>query len=163
MKLSTADAIPIESSEGSVDVAARLRSLAGKRRFAALATLSAEGPHQSLVAFALTPDLRVLIFATPRKTRKYRNILADGRVSLLLEGGGKLPRSVMDSEAISLVGQARALRRGARRDEYARLLLDRHPELASFLAAPSTALIAVELRLSEHVEDFQRVSRSGGD
>ena len=148
----------IERLEGKVDVSERLGRLARKRRFAALATLSADGPHLSLVAFAIVPDLGELVFATPRNTGKFRNIAADGRVSILLDGSGMGSKSVMGTEAISLDGRARVVRRGKRRDALAELLLAVHPELAEFLAAPTTALIVVEVSRSVHVEDFQRVS-----
>jgi hypothetical protein len=152
----------IERLEGKVDVSERLGRLARKRRFAALATLSADGPHLSLVAFAIVPDLGALVFATPRNTGKFRNIVSDGRVSILLDGSGMGSKSVMGTEAISLDGRARVVRRGKRRDALAELLLAVHPELAEFLAAPSTALIVVEVSRSEHVEDFQRVSVGHG-
>jgi hypothetical protein len=154
--------VPIDRLEGTVDVSERLGRLARKRRFAALATLSAEGPHLSLVAFAIVPDLGELVFATPRNTGKFRNIVSDGRVSILLDGSGTGSKSVMGTEAISLDGRARVVRRGKRRDALAELLLAVHTELADFLAAPSTALIVVEVSRSVHVEDFQRVSVGHG-
>jgi hypothetical protein len=150
--------IPLKKRAGSANVPARLRRLAERQRFAVLATISPEGPQLSLVAFAITDDMREACFATPRNTRKYRNILADGRSALLLDSRGKTSRGVMEAEVVSLNGMARILRRGKRRSELEALLLARHPELEEFLTAPGTALVAMEVERGSHVEAFQIVS-----
>jgi hypothetical protein len=150
--------VPLRKQAGIADVPARLRRLAEKQRFAVLATLSPEGPQLSLVAFAVTEDLGVVCFATPRNTRKYRNILADGRSALLLDTRGKASMGLMEAKAISLNGLARILRPGKRRSELEALLLARHPELGDFLSAPGTALVALEVERGSHVEAFQKVS-----
>jgi general stress protein 26 len=158
MKARAPGEILLEKAEGDADVDRRLRHIAGRSRFAALATVSPGGPHQSLVAFAIAPDLRELVFATPKNTQKYSNLVSDPRVSVLLGGGEARAKGALGGEAISLDGKARVVRRGKRRDDLAALLLSVHPELEAFLAAPSTALVAIEVESSAHVEDFQRVS-----
>jgi hypothetical protein len=157
----TSDRIPSEKRAGSADVPARLRRLAATQRFAVLATIAAEGPRLSLVAFAVTDDLREVCFATPKNTGKYRNILADGRAALLIDSRGRASIGVMGAEAIALNGLARILRRGRRRIELGALLLARHPELREFLSSPGTALVAMEVERGSHVEAFQTVSDGG--
>ncbi|MDP3176447.1 MAG: hypothetical protein Q8M76_01000 [Spirochaetaceae bacterium] len=69
----------------------------------------------------------------------------------------------MRTEAIALDGKASAVRRGKRRDGLEELLLAIHPELKDFQPAPTTALVAIKVDTSTHVEDFQRVTvRSNG-
>lgn len=156
MKPRKGPGFPLERSDGSADVASRLRRLAAREGFAALATNSAEGPQLSLVAFAVTPDLCEACFATPKNTKKYRNILADGRVALLLDSRGK--KGIMGAEALSLSGRARVVGRGNRRDELAAHILARHPDLEEFLKAPQTAIVSIDLERASHVEHFQVVS-----
>ncbi len=158
MKAKKPSAMLMQKVEGRADVDQRLRRLALRSRFSALATMSSDGPHLSLIAFAITPDLREIVFATPRNTAKYANIIADPRVSILLGGGEGAARSIMRADAISLDGKASVVRRGKRRDGLAELFLTIHPELADFLAAPTTALVTIEVDTSTYVEDFQRVS-----
>lgn len=158
MRHAKGGAVLTERIEGKADVDDRLRRLARKTRFSALATISPDGPHLSLVAFAITPDLGEIIFATPRNTAKYVNIVADPRVSILLEGSKGRAKSVMEAEAIALDGTARVVRHGKLRESLAGLLLAIHPELEDFLAASTTALVAIKIELRCHVEDFQRVS-----
>jgi hypothetical protein len=157
MKHSSARALLTEKIAGSADVDQRLRRIVGRARFAVLATVSPGGPHQSLVAFAISPDLREVVFATPRNTSKYANIIADPRVSILVSGSERA-KSVMGAEAVSLEGRAMVVRRGKRRDGMTGLLLAIHPELEAFLAAPTTALVAIAVETGTHVEDFQRVT-----
>jgi len=158
MKDRKPSAVVMEKVEGTADIAQRLRRLARRSRFSALATLSSDGPHLSLIAFAITADLREIVFATPRNTAKYMNIIADPRVSILLGAGEGKAISVMHAEAIALDGKASVVRRGKRRNSLEELLLAIHPELKDFLAAPTTALVAIKVETSTHVEDFQRVS-----
>ncbi len=153
------DKILLEPRIGRADVFSRLKLLAAKQGFAALATISAQGPQLSLVAFALSPDLHDVCFATPKNTNKYRNIMADPRVSLLLDSRKK--RGLSGVEALALSGRARLVRRGKKRDELVARLLVRHPELDDFLRAPGTAVISIELEWASHVEDFQRLSEAG--
>ncbi|MEI6875521.1 MAG: pyridoxamine 5'-phosphate oxidase family protein [Spirochaetota bacterium] len=152
----------LEKIPGRADVGARLGILAGEERFAALATVSAGIPHLSLIAFAVTPELDELVFATPRNTDKFENILADPRVSVLVDSRHAATDGVMGAEAISLDGIARVLAPGPRREEMAALLLRRHADLAAFLAADSTELISLKFGLAIHVDAFQRVSVGGG-
>jgi hypothetical protein len=157
MKNPSERALLTERVAGSADVDQRLRRIVRRARFAALATISPGGPHQSLVAFAISPDLREVVFATPRRTAKYANIIADPRVSILVSGSERA-KSVLGAEAIALEGRAIVVRRGKRRDGMIGLLLAIHPELEAFLAAPTTALVAIEVETGTHVEDFQRVT-----
>jgi len=53
-----------------------------------LAVLATEGdgqPHASLIAVTPTDDFVHLIFATYRSTRKYTNLINNGKVAILFE------------------------------------------------------------------------------
>jgi pyridoxine/pyridoxamine 5'-phosphate oxidase len=57
-----------------------------KYRFAVISTLSSDGfPQSAYVGFAITADLTI-IFDTATDSRKYRNLLADPRISLVIGG-----------------------------------------------------------------------------
>ena len=73
--------IPFNKSEGNIAVAKRLLVLDQQQRHAVLATDNYGQPYTSLVAFALTGDGRGVLFATPKKTSKYKNILVNNKVS----------------------------------------------------------------------------------
>jgi hypothetical protein len=150
--------IPNEKSMGNADIPASLLRLSLAIRFGVLATQAEDGPHLSLVALAVIPDQDGVVFATPRKSEKYRNIIADNRVAIMLDGSRGKAGSVMDGETMALNGRARVVRKGARREELAAFLEARHPELGEFLSAPTTALVRIEVEQATHVEGFQRVT-----
>ena len=58
-----------------------LLELFSSQRLAVLGTHQAGQPYGSLMAFASTSDLKNLVFATTRATRKFANLQPDSRVS----------------------------------------------------------------------------------
>jgi hypothetical protein len=151
--------LPAVPRRGDADVPARLAAIDRTRRNAALATDAAGAPYLSLVAFALAPDGAAVLFAAPRRSRKYRNLRDNPRVSLLLDTRGERDRDYGSAEAITVVGRARVLRAGSslwRETEQA--LRAKHPALAAFLKAATTALVRVDIEEAVHVGGFQRVT-----
>jgi hypothetical protein len=100
-----------------------------------------------------------MIFATPRKTQKFRNILQARDVSLLIDNRSKMgKKGIMEAEAITVVGVARPLKRGKAWEEMAAMFLKKHPGLEEFIRADTTALVIVETLRCIHVGRFQTVS-----
>jgi hypothetical protein len=64
----------------------------------------------------------------------------------------------MGAEAITIIGLAWPLRKGARRDKMAALFLEKHPDLTVFVDSPTTALICVDIQECVHVGRFQTVT-----
>lgn len=151
--------LPAIPRRGAADVPARLAAIDRARRHAALATDAGGRPHLSLVAYALAPGGAALLFATPRGSRKFRNLRANPRVSLLLDTRGERDRDYAAAEAITVAGRARVLRSGSAAWRQARLALRvKHRALAQFLDAATTALVRVEIEEAVHVGGFQRVT-----
>jgi len=123
---------------------------------AVLATQGAGGPHTSLVAFAATEDLRDLVFATERDTRKYANLAADPRVALLVDDRSHRETDLVEATAMTVTGRAREAQ-GEERERLASLLLRKHPTLKPFLAASGCALVAVAVEAYQVVTRFQSV------
>lgn len=156
-------AIPFTRTLGAVDVLQRLIVLNRRERHSVLATDSGGQPYTSLVAYALTPDARGLLFATPKKTTKYRNILRNRRVSLMIDTRSNSPRGYLESEALTVIGEARVLRKGAKQQAMADLFIRKHPRLREFVRAGSTALILVSINRIMHAGRFQTVTEWDGD
>ena len=150
--------VPTKTQKGSVIVPERLKALGETERFAVLATDAGGQPYTSLVSFALTPAARNCVFATPKDTQKYRNILQGNQVALLIDNRHGGAEGLMETEAITLIGTARAVRRGKVWEGLAAVYLAKHPDLEGFLRSSSTALIAVDLSQGIHVGRFQTVS-----
>ena len=67
------------------EVSGRINKVLDSQRIAVLGTSKADEPYSCLVAFAYTDDLSEFIFATMRKRLKYQNIVANPRVTLIID------------------------------------------------------------------------------
>jgi heme iron utilization protein len=150
--------IPSTTRKGTVHIAERLKVLNGMENFAVLATNDDGQPYTSLINFALTPDFRAVIFATPRATRKYRNMIKIKSVALLIDNRSKKTKNLMGTEAVTVIGNARTLRKGKAWETFANIYINKHPDLADFLHSPSTALMVVDATRYIHVSQFQTIS-----
>lgn len=151
-------AIPITTSKGSVSVPDRMKHLNKTERHAVLATAFRGKPYTSIVAFALTKDMKGALFATPKDTRKYRNLVKNSHVAILIDSRKNRVRDYMGAESVTIVGEAKTVRRGKRWQELFRILVRKHPALREFVKAPSTALILIEATRCVHVSQFQVIS-----
>ena len=150
--------IPERKSKGTADVPQRLKVINRKQLHAVLATLSGRKPYTSLVAYALAPDTRSLLFATPKNTQKYRNIIKNKNVSLLINTAKNTSKDYKNAEAVTIQGKAHMVRKGRKRRELAGVLFEKHPDLESFINSETTALVMVQAEHCVHVSSFQQVS-----
>lgn len=127
-------------------------------RVGVLATVEEGRPYTSIIAFALTPDRRTLLFTTSSSTRKYRNIISQPAVSILLDNRSQSAGDINSAQAVTLLGTAKKVRAGAKKEQYRAIFVNRHPELADFIDDPGTALIAFTLQQAVHVARFEDVS-----
>jgi uncharacterized pyridoxamine 5'-phosphate oxidase family protein len=150
--------IPNKTRDGSVPVRDRLRVFNKNQYFGVLATNDNGQPYTSLISFVITPDLKRVIFATPKDTRKYKNILNTKEVAILIDNRSNTRKNLMATEAITIIGAAWHIRRGKTRDELAAIYLKKHPDLEEFMQSDTTALIVVEATRCIHVGKFQTIS-----
>ncbi|WP_373500707.1 pyridoxamine 5'-phosphate oxidase family protein [Desulfococcus sp.] len=135
----------------------QMRELFSGQQLAVLATDGGGRPYTSLVAFAATPELARLVFATTRATRKFANILGNPRVSLLIDNRANEVSDFRNAVAVTVLGSAAEVS-GDEKAPLAALYLARHPHLASFVEAPSCALLQVSVEQYYLVSRFQNVS-----
>ncbi len=152
------DHIPNKTIKGSISVPDRLRSFNRYQYFCVLATNDNGQPYTSLISFAIAPDLKRVIFATPKDTSKYKNILKTKNVAILIDNRSNTKKNLMTTEAITIIGTARHIRRGKIRDELAAVYLKKHPDLEEFIKSGTTALIVVEATRCILVSKFQTIS-----
>ena len=140
----------------SVDVRRTVAALLAGQRLAVLATQGSKGPYASLVAFAATRDLRQLVFATTRATRKFANLTGDSRVALLVDSRSNRESDFHEAVGATVMGTAREATLDER-ERLTTLYLGRHPYLREFLSSPSCALVMVEVAAYYVVSRFQEV------
>jgi nitroimidazol reductase NimA-like FMN-containing flavoprotein (pyridoxamine 5'-phosphate oxidase superfamily) len=150
--------IPDRVKKGTTSVLERLTVLNKYQLHAVLATVLDGQPYTSMIAYALTPDKKGIVFSTPRKTQKYRNILNNSRVSLLIDTRSNTAKDYMDAESLTILGNATPLRRGRKWSELAGVLVRKHPDLNKIMRSAETKLIFVKISRCIHVTRFQTIS-----
>jgi nitroimidazol reductase NimA-like FMN-containing flavoprotein (pyridoxamine 5'-phosphate oxidase superfamily) len=133
-----------------------LKELCTGQPLAVLATDAGSRPYASLVAVAVTPDLRQLYFATLRATRKWANLAGNHHVSLLMDNRSNQVTDFSRAAAATVIGTAEELS-GAELETGLAIFLRRHPHLAEFTASPSCALFRVRIWSIYLVTRFQNV------
>jgi hypothetical protein len=142
--------------EDGIGLVERIRRLV-QEPYAVLATQGEGQPYASIVACAVSGDLRTAVFATPIATRKYRLLTECDRVALQIDNRCGHPGRMMEVEAITATGRAIRVPPGDAFDRWSGLLLARHPHLHAFVTSPSVALFRVDIIRYFHVERFQEV------
>lgn len=152
------ESLPDRVKKGSASVIDRLNALNKDQLYAVLATASGRQPYTSMIAYALTPDNKGIVFATPRETRKYKNILKNSRVSLLIDTRSNTEKDYMSAESLTVSGNAMPVRKSRKWLELARILMRKHPNLGKIIRSSETKLIFVNITRCIHVTKFQTVS-----
>ncbi|MBN2282691.1 MAG: pyridoxamine 5'-phosphate oxidase family protein [Deltaproteobacteria bacterium] len=133
-----------------------IEELLARQRFGVLATQSDGNPFTSLVSFAVTGDLRRIIFMTSRGTAKYANMMRSERVSMLIDSRSNRESDIRDAVAVTVTGKAREVDKDDQ--EYLKeIYLNKHPYLKGFAQSPATALICIDVKSYVLVARFQEV------
>lgn len=143
----------MESDEGFRQL---LRELLSGQKLAVLSTHCDGQPYANLVAFAFSDDLESLYFVTPRTTRKFSNLLRDGRMALLITSSTNKETDFHEAMAVTVVGSADEIQgpdKEAALDHY----IARHPYLEDFARSPTCALVRAHAHAYILVKNFQHV------
>lgn len=133
-----------------------LHELFSSQNLAVLGTHQSGQPYGSLVAFAATPDMKNLFFATTRATRKFANLQADPRVSMVFDNRSNRVADFRKAVAATALGHAKEVR-GKEKKELTKLYLAKHPHLKEFVSSPTCALVKIRAEVYYLVWRFQNV------
>jgi heme iron utilization protein len=133
-----------------------LLDLFSSQKLGVLGTHQAGQPYGSLVAFAATPDLKSLVFATTRATRKFANLRSDPRVSMVLDNRSNRVADFRKAVAATVLGRAKETK-GEERKKLAKMYLAKHPHLKEFVSSPTCALVKIRVEVYYLVWRFQNV------
>ena len=130
------------------DLFDRIRNLFKSQKLAVLATIYESKPSCNLVTFSETSDCKTLIFATNRNTTKYRNLLKNRQVSLLIDDRTNLSGGFGKNVAITALGLAEEVS-PEEKPYFAELLISKHPDITSFIKGSDNTLFKV--RISDYI------------
>lgn len=133
-----------------------LEDLLRSQKLAVLSTHDEGQPYASLVAFAETEDLKRLVFATTRSTRKYANLSADSRVAMLVDNRANMDSDIHSAMAVTATGSVEEVPEN-QKDRFLRCYLEKHPHMKDFVNAPSCALLRLRVETYYLVSKFQKV------
>ncbi len=133
-----------------------LKDLFNAQHLGVLATQGGGQPYSSLVAFAATDDLKYLVFATTRATRKYANLSSESRVAMLIDNRSNQDSDFHNAMAVTAMGTAEEVK-DSEKDQLLKSYLTKHPYLEGFVTAPTCALLKVRVDKYYLVSRFQNV------
>jgi len=142
--------------ESRKDLRKKLKILFDRQRIGVLSTQKRNRPYASLVAFAATDDFRNFIFATPRTTRKYANIISSHRAALLIDNRSNQMSDFRKAMAVTVVGAVRELRK-SKKNRLIQLYTDKHSHLKDFILSPTCAILCLTAETLHIVDRFQHV------
>ena len=135
-----------------------LKALFSSQRLATLATQGKGQAYGSLVAFAASDDLKHLLFATTRATRKYANLTGAPRVAMVIDNRTNQESDFHKTIAATATGKVQEAE-GKEKESFLRLYLSKHPYLKDSFSFPSAscALLRLEVETYYVVSQFQNV------
>jgi uncharacterized protein YhbP (UPF0306 family) len=135
----------------------KLKKLFISQKLGVLATQQKKNPYTSIVAFACSDDIRQIVFATHRTTRKFANIISNPSVSLFIDNRSNRAIDFRKAIGVTVLGSVRQVRKN-RNSKLMKLYLSKHPELDSFLDSKSCAFLCIDVKSFYVVERFQNVT-----
>ena len=126
-------------------------------RLAVLATESDGQPHASLIAITPISEFRQMIFATYRNTRKFENLLSNGRVAVLIQGEDTDSSFKQTGFALTAYGYAQEVGK-ADYKEVKQAHLEKHPDQADFLQSADLAIMRINVETYQVVRGIDDVT-----
>jgi general stress protein 26 len=133
-----------------------IRRLLASQKLGVLATREPRSPYQSLVAFAVSGNLRHIYFATEIATRKHANLTRFPQVSMLFDNRMNAAADFYRGVVVTALGRAEAVTARSKKAVLG-LFLERHPDLDAFVNSPSCRLFQVNVKTYIVVTEFQKV------
>lgn len=142
--------------ENQEEIEAILKALFASQQFAVLATQDKGQPYVSLMAFAATDNLKSLVFATDRATRKFTNLLSNTRAAVMIDNRTNQSTDTETATAVTVLGQALEVS-GEERERHLAAYVSKYPHLEEFARSATCALIRIAVESYYVVSRFQEV------
>jgi nitroimidazol reductase NimA-like FMN-containing flavoprotein (pyridoxamine 5'-phosphate oxidase superfamily) len=134
----------------------KLKKLFSSQKLGVLATQQKKNPYTSLVAFACSDDMRRIVFATAKTTRKFANIISNSSVSFFVDNRSNKAVDFRKAIGVTVLGSVRQHRKN-KNDRMMKLYLKKHPQLKPFVSSPSCVFLCIDVESFYIVERFQDV------
>ena len=122
---------------------AQMKALASETNICVLATVADRKPHCSLMAYVTDENCEEIYMVTHKNTHKYKNLMENPSVSILIDTRDTSPRS--EAKALTVKGVYTAVKKEEKRAKVYAKLLAVHPHLTEFINHPETEIICVKI------------------
>jgi nitroimidazol reductase NimA-like FMN-containing flavoprotein (pyridoxamine 5'-phosphate oxidase superfamily) len=122
----------------------QMQALARRRDICVMATVVGQKPYCSLMTYVMDDRGREIYMVTRRSSRKYRNLMANPSVSLLIDTRERLPRG--KAQSLTVEGVFEPLPAGRKQDAVRAELLSKHPQLKDFMRDPEAEIICIRIQ-----------------
>lgn len=130
----------------SLEKKEKVKSLIREKNVCTLATVFEGEPHCSLMAYISDDDCRNIYMITHKQTKKYRNMIENSLVSLLIDNRDMYPEAGSSgSKALTMIGHCYPLEKSDHTADIRSRFLLRHPNLMNFAAHSDAELIGVRI------------------
>ena len=124
----------------------KMKELVREKDTCVLATVGQGSPHCSLMAYVADDGCSEIYMVTQKDSRKYRNLMENPRVSLLIDTredhiGLERPRA----KALTISAILRPMEDSIKIDAAREKLLAKHPLLSKFLNNPDAAILCIKI------------------
>jgi uncharacterized protein YhbP (UPF0306 family) len=133
-----------------------IKDLLAFQNLAVMATQEGGQPFTNLVGFVATDDLKYLVFATTRATRKYARLMVDSRMSMMIDNRQNQASDFHNATAVAAIGRVEEVK-GTEKAAFMKLYLSKHSHLKAFVTAPNCALMKLRVDRYDIVRRFQNV------
>ena len=135
----------------------KLKNLFDSQKLGVLATQQKKNPYTSLVAFACSDDMKQIVFATSKATRKFANIISNPSVSFFIDNRSNRAIDFRKAIGVTALGAVRQITKN-KNSKLIKLYLSKNPQLDSFIASRSCAFLCIDVKSFYIVERFQNVT-----
>lgn len=123
-----------------------MKAIVRKKDTCVLATASDNKPHCSLMAYVSDDECRTIYMVTHKQTRKYRNLLENPYVSLLIDTRDEdTGQRRLAASALTASGVYEKIEDQQRKDSIRERLLEKHPHLKEFASDPDAEVLSVKV------------------
>ena len=124
----------------------KIKLLLESQMLGVIATDMEGHPYANLVAFVSTKELKNIIFATSKNTTKYKNIMKNAKISVLIDNRQNTPSDFEKSVSLTAFGEAEEIIMN--KNFYKKLYLNKHPNLMSFVDSSDCALVKIQVDMN---------------
>lgn len=137
----------------------QLAELIANQRLAVLGTSDAitHFAYTSLVGYLPLEQMKQFVFATLRESQKFKNIIANPHVSLLIDNRNHGAGVFYSAEAVTVIGTAKEVSTETK-EVFLNRFKEHHPQLEEFVNHPDCVLVTVDVEKIIHVDNLLNVT-----